>query len=159
MRWRWRSTTELIPNDVDDWNYSLFLRVVTYEYLSNVVNWSYQILSDIHTCIHTCIHTYIHTYIHTHIHTYIHTCMHVKNIEGIKLGERLFLTLYISIAYFWRFLSCMEKELSLSSYCTKEDEWSLYTSRNACSCKLFIWLLRDRLCNLHIKGQWFYRRF
>ena len=65
------------------------------------------------------------------------------NMECIKLGEVIFY--FMHLTNFFRFLSCMEKELSGRNSRANDESSSLYTSHNALSCKLFILLLSIRL--------------
>ena len=64
-----------------------------------------------------------------------------RSLNG--LGQRQFLTLYISMANFCRFRSCIVKDWSFSSNSLKvRDFLSLYTVLNALSCSLLIFLFR-----------------
>ena len=67
------------------------------------------------------------------------------NTRFIISGDNPLITLYISIANAWTFLSCTVKELSLLSTSLKDDWSSLYTILNALSWILFILLFNIRL--------------
>jgi len=64
-------------------------------------------------------------------------------------GDRLFSTLYISVANFCRFLSWIVKDVSLRNISLKESRESLYTKRRPLSCILLIRLFKALLWNIH----------
>ena len=74
-------------------------------------------------------------------------------ISFIIGGEILFFTLYINVANFCMFLSCIVTDLSFSNNSEKVDFSSLYVKRSALSCSLFILLLSVLLWNIHVSGQ------
>ena len=70
----------------------------------------------------------------------------------IRVGDNLFLTLYISAASFCKFLWCIEKDLSRTSSSWKLSSGLLYTNLRVLSWSLLILLLSCLEWNIHDNG-------